>query len=33
MIAAANTAMLPETTLCSLAFRPVQRAAPDTLIA
>jgi hypothetical protein len=33
MIATANTAMLPETTLCSLALRPVQRAAPDTLIA
>ena len=33
MTAAANTAMLPETTLCSLAWRPVQRAALDTLIA
>ena len=33
MIAAANTAMLPETTLCSLACRAVQRAALDTLIA
>jgi hypothetical protein len=33
MIAAANTAMLPETTLCSLACRAVQRAALATLIA
>ena len=33
MIAATNTAMLPETTLCSLACRAAQRAALDTLIA
>ena len=33
MIAAANTAMLPETTLCCRAWRAVQPAALETLIA
>jgi hypothetical protein len=33
MIAATNTAMLPETTLCALACRAAQPAALETLIA